>query len=700
MSEHTTDNNPLIDRSDAPRFEEIRPEHVEPAVKDLLAKLNVELETLEKSADAGRANDWESLVEPYANIGDRLELCWGVVGHLTGVRNTPELRASHEAMQPAIVEFATRLGQSRPLYDALERLRDRDPDGTLDVTQKRILDSLLLDARLSGVSLDGAERERFNAIQLEMAELGTRFGNNVLDATKAFALELTEEDEVAGLPASARALAAQSAREAGAKDADPDKGPWRITLDAPALIPFLEHSRRRDLREQLYRAYLTRAGSGESDNSPIIERILTLRGERARLLGFATHAETSLASKMAPDVASVEQLLGELRAASHDTAVAELNELADFARSHGSEDELAHWDVAYWAERMREQLYELSDEELRPYFPLPSVLEGLFALAARLFDIRIEAADGEVQVWHPDVRYFRVTTPEGEPVAAFYLDPYSRPAEKRGGAWMDECVGRSNSKGATPRLPVAYVICNQSAPVGDNPSLMTFSELRTIFHEFGHALQHMLTRVDHSLASGIRGVEWDAVELPSQFMENWCYHKETLLGLSRHVDSGEALPDELFDRIVKARNFRSASAMLRQIYFATLDLELHHRWGIEAGESVLELQRRVAADNTVLAPLAEDRFLCSFGHIFAGGYAAGYYSYKWAEVLSADAFAAFEDAGLDDTGVIAATGKRFRDTVLALGGSRPPMEVFEAFRGREPSSEALLRHSGLAPAGA
>ena len=356
-------------------------------------------------------------------------------------------------------------------------------------------------------------------------------------------------------------------------------------------------------------------------------------------------------------------------------------------------DDLRNWDVAFWAERLREQRYAYSDEQLRPYFPLPRVLDGLFALAERLFGVRVRAADGEAPVWHPDVRFFRVADEDGTPLAAFYLDPYSRPAEKRGGAWMDECVGR-----APGRLPIAYLICNQAPPVGDKPSCMTFDEVHTLFHEFGHGLQHMLTTVERPLAAGIRNVEWDAVELPSQFMENWCYHRETLLGLSSHVETGEALPDELFQKLCAARTFRAGSNMLRQLYFALLDLELHHTWTPDGGESPFDLQQRIAAHTTVIPPLPEDRFLCGFGHIFAGGYAAGYYSYKWAEVLSADAFGAFEDAGLGDPAAVASTGRRFRDTVLALGGSRHPMEVFRAFRGREPSTEALLRQSGLARA--
>jgi oligopeptidase A len=688
----TTDAaNPLVTSTAPPPFDAITAEHVVPGMRALLGELGAELERLEAAA----APTWDAVVEPITRITDRLSLAWGTVGHLMAVRNSDALRAAHATMQPEVVAFFILLGQSKPIYQALKAIQTGDVWATLDATQHRIVESLVRDAELGGVGLEGEAQARFNAIQTELAELSTRFSNNVLDATKAWALVLRTPEEVAGLPQSLLDLAAQAARQAGDEAATADAGPWRITLDAPSFVPFMQHGRRRDLRERLYRAYVTRASSGEHDNTPLLDRILRLRREHAALLGFGSFAELSLASKMAPGVAAVERLLEELREASWEAAVRDLEELRALAREAGAPEaeDFRHWDVAFWAERLREQRYAYSDEALRPYFPLPRVLDGLFALAERLFCVRVRPADGEAPVWHPDVRFFRVEDASGAPVAAFYLDPYSRPAEKRGGAWMDECVGR-----APGRLPIAYLICNQVPPVGDRPSCMTFDEVHTLFHEFGHGLQHMLTTVEQPLAAGIRNVEWDAVELPSQFMENWCYHRETLLGLSRHVDTGAPLPDEVFEKLVAARTFRAGSDMLRQLYFARLDLELHSRWTPDGNESVFDVQRRVAARTTVLPPLPEDRFLCGFTHIFAGGYAAGYYSYKWAEVLSADAFSAFEEAGRDDPRAVAATGRRFRDTVLALGGSRHPMEVFRTFRGREPSTAALLRHAGLARA--
>lgn len=684
--------NPLLDTSGPPRFAEILPEHVVPGMRALLAELGQALDALEASAEP----TWDGVIEPLERIGDRLARVWGTVGHLLAVRNSPALREAHEAVQPEVVAFSLRLGQSRPVYRALEALRASGEWPHLDAARRRIVESLLRDARLSGVGLEGAARERFNAIQAELAELGTRFMNNVIDATKAFALDLRSPEEVEGLPRSFLELAAQNAREAGMAEATAEAGPWRITLDLPSYVPFMQHARRRHLRERLYRAYIARAASGEHDNTPLLLRILRLRREQARLLGFSTYAELSLASKMAPSVEAVERLLEELRGAAWPAAERDLADLRALAREAGApeaETGLALWDIPFWAERLRERRYAYSEEDLRPYFPLPRVLDGLFALAHRLFGVIIRPADGQAPVWHPDVRFFRIYDETGDEIAAFYLDPYSRPAEKRGGAWMDECIGRAHG-----RRPIAYLVCNQTPPVGGKPSCMTFDEVSTLFHEFGHGLQHMLTTVEHGFASGIRNIEWDAVELPSQFMENWCYHRETLRGLSAHVDTGEPLPDALFERIRAARTFRAGSDMLRQIYFALLDLELHHGFDPEGTETPWDVQRRVARRTTLLQPLPEDRFLCSFTHLFAGGYAAGYYSYKWAEVLSADAFAAFEEAGLDDPQAIAETGRRYRHTILALGGSRPPMEVFTAFRGRPPSTEALLRHAGLLPA--
>jgi oligopeptidase A len=690
--------NPLTeDASRLPRFGDIRAEHVAPGIGALIEEVSEMLGNLEKA----RESTWEAVVHPIERIQDRLGFGWGIVEHLMGVKNSTPLRTAYDEAEPRVVAFFTRMGQSEAIYRALVAIRDGEGGRGLDAAQRRIVEKLIQEAELSGVALQGEARERFQKIRLELAELSTRFGNHLLDATKAFALELSSPGEIEGLPPSFLEMAAQAARAAGSPGATSAFGPWRITLDGPSYLGFMKHAVRRDLREALYRAHIGRASAGEVDNRPHIDAILRLRQEEAALLGFRTYAELSLSRKMAGAVPRAEALLEELREVSYGAAARELEELRTFMKSRGAveeADDIRHWDVPYWSERLREERFDYSEEELRSYFPMPRVLEGLFALARKLFGIEVVASDGEAPVWHEDVRFFRVRAQEGTELAAFYLDPYSRPEEKRGGAWMNELVGRTRlfARSTEPaRLPVAYLVCNGSPPVEGKPSLMTFREIETLFHEFGHALQHMLTRVDYGLASGIRNVEWDAVELPSQFMENWCYHRETLVGLSRHVDSGKPLPDELFARILASRTFQAGLLTLRQLNFGFLDLELHHRFLPGGSESPFDVQRRVALKTTVIPPLDEDRFLCSFSHIFQGGYAAGYYSYKWAEVLSADAFAAFEEAGLSEPASIAETGRRFRDTILSLGGSEPPMEIFRKFRGREPTTEALLRHSGL-----
>ena len=623
---------------------------------------------------------------PLQQLGERLRWSWGVVGHLLGVCNTPELREAHEQQQAAVVRFSSRLGQSQPIYNALEQLEAQA--GSLDRCQQRIVAQERLGMQLRGVGLSGEEQQRFNQLSEELSALSTRFSNNVLDATAAWELLLSKPEDVAGCPSSLLELLADAARQKGHDGATAAAGPWLLGLDHPRYGPFLRFADRRDLREQAYRAFISRADEGNKD---LVAEILKRRQEKAELLGYRNWAEVSLASKMAPSVASVEQLLEDLRAPAITAAQAELKDLTTLAGS-----DLEPWDLSYWAEKSRQQRFDLDSEALRPYFPLPQVLDGLFGLCQRLFGIRITAADGEAPLWHSDVRFFRVSdASSGAPLAAFYLDPYSRPGSKRGGAWMDECLGRQRRSNGALVLPVAYLICNQTPPVGDAPSLMSFDEVETLFHEFGHGLQHMLTTVEQPEAAGINGVEWDAVELPSQFMENWCYDGPTLDAIARHWQSGEPLPESERQKLLQARTFMAGSATLRQVHLALTDLRLHATWRADAGISPEDLRRQVAETTTVLPLLEEDALLCSFGHIFAGGYSAGYYSYKWAEVLSADAFAAFEDAGLDDEQAVQETGRRFRATVLSLGGSEAPADVFERFRGRSPSADALLRHSGL-----
>ena len=684
---------PLLVGQGLPAFDEITPDQVGEAIPALLSDLNESLSALEASFEQrlgeSDALRWDEVMDPLHRLGERLRWSWGVVSHLNGVCNTPALREAHQQQQGSVVQFGNRAGQSRPIYRALEALQANSSQ--LDATQRRILAAELRDMQLRGVGLEGQKKQAFNTASERLAELATAFGNHVLDATNGWSLSLSSEDELAGLPASLRQLLTQAATDAG-------ESGWRLGLDMPRVVPFLKYSQRRDLREKLYRAQVGRASSGELDNNPLIVQILELKLEQAQLLGYANWAEVSLAPKMAGSVFEVEGLLEDLRAAAYPVAQQEIAALAACAGRHGAAEaaELKPWDVSYWAEVLRQESFDLDSEALRPWFSLEQVLQGLFDLCQRLFDIRIVAADGEAPIWHGDVRFFRVIeASNGEPLAGFYLDPYSRPGSKRGGAWMDECLGRSRSAAGEPVLPVAYLICNQSPPVGDTPSLMTFDEVETLFHEFGHGLQHMLTTVERPQAAGINNVEWDAVELPSQFMENWCYDRATLMGMARHWQTGEPLPESDYQKLLAARTFMAGSATLRQVHFALTDLRLHSQWTPDGGESPDQLRRQIAASTTVIEPIAEDAFLCAFSHIFAGGYAAGYYSYKWAEVLSADAFSAFEEVGLEQEEEIMATGRRFRDTVLSLGGSRSPSEVFEAFRGRQPSSEALIRHSGL-----
>ncbi|MDA0832457.1 MAG: M3 family metallopeptidase [Planctomycetota bacterium] len=697
-------DNPLMVRSGLPPFDKIKPEHVVPAVTQVLADAEKQLAEIEQTAEP----TWAGLIDRLEALELPFEYAWGPVGHLFGVKNSNELREAYETVLSDVVSFWLKVKQNEKLYHCLKELRASKEWDTLNPTRKRIIEKRLLNAKLAGIGLTGDKRERFNAIAQELSKLSTSFSNHVLDATKSFELILNDVNDVEGMPESLRQLAAQSYNEAQSEDTDAsptprqkkkteataEKGPWRFTLDNPSFGPFMQHCRRSELREKMYRAFITRASTGELDNSPLITKILTLRQEEAELLGYQNYAEVSLATKMAGTVDKVQEMFETLRKASWTSGQKDLEEVTALARENGVTEKLMHWDVPFWAERLRESRYAYTDEQLRPYFPLPRVLEGLFGLVHKIFGITVTAADGEAPIWQKDVRYFRIADESGKPIAAFYLDPYSRPADKRGGAWMDDCLGRRRNEGDV-RLPVAHLVCNSTPPVGKKPSLMTFREVETLFHEFGHGLQHMLTTVDEPDAAGINGVEWDAVELPSQFMENWCYHRPTLMGMTAHVDTGEPLPDELFEKIVASRTYRAGTMMLRQLLFGMTDIELHTTYQPGGKESVFDVERRIAEKTSVLPVLEEDRFLCSFQHIFSGGYSAGYYSYKWAEVLSADAFEAFEEAGLDNEEAVKAMGRKFRDSILASGGSRHPLELFREFRGREPQPQALLRQYNL-----
>jgi oligopeptidase A len=705
-----------MQREGLPAFDALLPEHVVPGVEASLAEVGEAFDALE----AGAEPTWDGLIKPMEDIGRVFEYCWGPIGHLMAVKNSDDLRDAYMAAQPMVVQLGLRMSQSKPVYDALVALKDGDEWGKLDLAQQRIVESKIRDMKLSGVALQGDAKKRYLEIAERLSALSTEFSNHVLDATKAFELIITDSTDAEGWTTTLRAMASASYNEKMAdgmgvppvdqdregsddgRDAHPtseeastpEAGPWRITLAGPSFVAFMQHSRNRDQREQVYRAFVSRATQGDLDNGPLIVETLKLRKEKAGLLGYNTHAEISLATKMAGTVDRVQGMFDELTSASKPGMQQDLEDLRAFAQAQGEDRELMHWDIAFWAERMREQKFDYTDEELRPYFPLPRVMDGLFGICKKLFDVTFERNDEAAPKWHADVSFYNVVNEQGETIASFYFDPYSRPADKSGGAWVNGCVSRRVVDGKTIN-PVYHVICNGTNPADGKPSLMSFDEVITLFHEFGHALQGMLTEIDYADAAGLSGIEWDAVEICSQFMENWCYDKPTLTGMTQHVETGDALPDALFDKLMKARTYRAGSNLMRQMCLGVTDMTLHTTFDTEGEQTYIDAYRGVAQDYTPLPPLEEDNFLCAFGHIFAGGYSAGYYSYKWSEVLSADCFGAFEEAGLDDDGKVKELGQRFKDTFLKRGGGEHPMEVFKAFRGREPETAALLRHNGL-----
>lgn len=689
----TVETNPLLGNLGLPKFEIINAEHVEPAVTEMLTKADQQFAAIEANAEP----TWNGLIKPLESLERFISATWGPVTHLIGVKNSEALRTAYQNVMPKLVAFGLKMSQSESVYEQLTAMTKPEVFATLNSAQKRVIENRIKSAELSGLKLTGEKRKRFNEIQEKLSQLSTQFSNNVLDATKAFELVVTNKSDLEGIPANFVSMWAENykTRHPEATDVTDDTGPWSVTLDFASYEPFMRYCTNRKLRETLYKAFVTKASNGDFDNSEHIKQILTLRQEMAKLLGFNTYAELSVSSKMAETPDRVDALLSELAKASKPHALKEYNELNTFAKNLGLEGDVLNWDTVYYSEKLRKKNFDISDEELRPYFPLPKVLEGLFSLVNKIFGVTVKVATDHVEVWNKDIKYYDILNEKAEIIAGFYLDPYSRPADKRGGAWMDTCIDRGYENDKFFK-PVAYLVCNGTPPSADKPSLLSFREVETLFHEFGHGLQHMLTKIDESFAAGINGVEWDAVELPSQFMENWCYHKPTLLSLTEHVETKAVLPDELFEKIEKARTFQSALAMVRQLQFSMVDMELHHRYDPSSSDlSVFAINQKIAKDVVALQPIPEDRFLCAFSHIFAGGYAAGYYSYKWAEVLSADAFSKFEEAGLDNDDAIKTVGMQFRETVLALGGSEHPMAVFKAFRGRDPQTEALLRHSGL-----
>jgi oligopeptidase A len=682
--------NPLLDTTGIPKFEKILPEHIEPAVTQVLIESEKKLAEIESCLKPS----WTGLIEPLETLGIPFEYAWSPIGHLLGVKNSKELRDAHEKMLPKVVEFGLRLGQSRQIYEGLLALKEGPEWKKLSQEQKRVIDLKIRDAKLAGVGLSGNAKKRFNQISTELSKLGTTFSNNVLDSTKEYEMIISEKEETDGWPKNLKQQASQSynlAKET--KKSTSEEGPWRISLEAPLVIPFLRHSRNRYQREKLLKAYVSRASEGKVDNKPLINTILKLKLEKANILDFDNYAELSLASKMASDVDAVERMFTELFVASKPYQLREFAELEDIAKRNGFKGKLAQWDTAFWSERLKEEKFSFTDDELRPYFPMPKVLEGMFGLAEYLFGITISEADGEAPVWHKDVKYFTVYE-DGPKIASFYLDAYSRPVEKRGGAWMDNCLDKRVIDGEI-RLPVIYLNANGSPPIGDKPSLMSFGEVTTLFHEFGHGLQSMLTKITYPEVSGVNGIEWDAVETISQFMENWCYHEPTLRKISGHYETGESLSDALVQKLIDAKVYMAASGMMRQLEFGMTDMVLHSNYDPKGDVTPFEIHREISLKTNILEPMPENHFLCAFNHIFAGAYAAGYYSYKWAEVLSADLFSAFESVGLENIVEIQKMGKKLRESILACGGAVEPSEVFKEFMGREPSTEALLRHNNL-----
>ena len=675
-----TVNNPLLDFSGLPRFAEIKPEHVAPAIEKLLAECRELVAYLLLRTEAPT---WQNFVAPLEDAHERLSRAWGPVGHLNAVMNSTELREAYNSTLPVITQYYAELGQNLALFDKFKALRNSPEFEALSATRKKIIENELRDFRLGGAELSEDKKARYLEIQERQSELSSHFSDNLLDATNAYTLVIENRDELKGLPEDAL----QAAQEAAAAA---EKTGWLFTLKAPSYMPVMQFADNRALREKMYRAYATRAsefGKPDWDNSKLMEEIVQLRGEEARLLGYANYGELSLATKMAETPQQVGEFMRELASRARPFAEKDLAELREFAALELGLDELHSWDTTYASEKLREQRYAFSEQEVKQYFPEDAVLKGLFSLVETLYGLHIVASTAPV--WHESVHFFDIRNAQGMLIGQFYFDLYAR-SSKRGGAWMDDVITRRRVD-ALIQTPGAYRNCNSSAPVGGKPAVFTHDEVITLFHEFGHGLHHLLTEVEDLGVSGINGVEWDAVELPSQFMENYCWEWEVLCGMTRQVNTAETLPRALFDKMLAAKNFQSGLQALRQIEFALFDMLMHSDFEAGGAKTILQLLDEVRAEVAVLIPPEYNRFPHSFSHIFAGGYGAGYYSYKWAEVLSADAYSLFEEHGVLNPDV----GARFRAEILAVGGSRPAMQSFAAFRGREPSIDALLRHNGL-----
>jgi len=694
-------NNPLLCNSTLPQFSQIKPEHIEPAIDQLLANARA---VVNQHLEATSDYSWENLIEPIENAEDMLNKAWSPVSHMNSVISSDELREAYNACLPKLSEYSTEMGQNEKLFNAYRSIAESEAFTTLDQAQQKIINNALRDFRLSGVDLDAEKKQRYKEISQELSRLASKYEENLMDATNAWSKLIRDEEDLAGLPPSALAQARQAA------ESQQEEG-WLITLQFPSYIAVMTYADNRELRREHYEAFATRASdqgphAGRWDNSEIMEKTLALRHEKARLLGFNNYAELSLATKMANDTEEVTSFLEDLADRSWRQARKDLAELREFARQHYGVGDLQSWDLSYYSEKMRQHEYQLSQEAVKAYFPITRVFPGLFAIVEKLYGLQISEIH-DFDSWHPDVRFFQIQDQDGHLRGQFYTDLYAR-AKKRGGAWMDDCVGRKKS-GDHIQIPVAYLTCNFTPPIameggsaatgrepvppsGDEPALLTHDEVTTLFHEFGHGLHHLLTQVDHLGVSGINGVEWDAVELPSQFMENWCWEREALALISGHYQTGEALPDELFQKMLAAKNFQAGMIMVRQLEFSLFDFRIHRDYDPDKGGRIYETLEQVRRQVAVVEPPKFNRFAHSFSHIFAGGYAAGYYSYKWAEVLSSDAFSLFEEKGIFNR----EAGQAFMTNILEKGGSQDAMALFIQFRGRKPTIDALLRHNGIA----
>ncbi|NVJ59200.1 MAG: oligopeptidase A [Gammaproteobacteria bacterium] len=678
-------NNPLLSTYDLAPFSEIKPEYIEPAIKQTLEWAKSEIENLLKN---NTQFTWENLMQPIEALGNVLDKRWSPVSHINSVTNSDEIRNAYDACLPLLSEYSTWLGQNKVLFEAVQQLYNDRDKLNLDSTQEKILADELRDFRLAGVALPDDKKARYGEIQRRLSELSSKYEQNVLDATMSWEKHFVDASELSGLPESVLGLIEQNAKNAG-------KSGYLLNLEFPCYYGVISYADNRDLRQEVYRAYSTRASelsdSAKYDNLPIMNEILALRLELAQILGFSNYAELSIASKMAEAPKQILDFLSDLADKSKPQAQQELGDLKEFAKTQLNINDLQAWDVAYTSEKLKQHKYAVSQEELRPYFPVKQVQKGLFNITEQLFGVQVKEITDQVNKWHQDVQLFELQDSNGEQIARFYVDLFAR-SRKRGGAWMADYCSRFILPDGGQQKPVAFLTCNFNPPVGNKPALLTHDEVVTLFHEFGHGLHHMLTKVNYLSASGIHGVEWDAVELPSQFMENFCYEKEGLQVISGHYETGEPLPDDLRDKLQAAKNFQSAMMMVRQLEFSIFDLHIHSNDNPAKPVDIQTVLDTVRSNVAVITPPQWNRFQNSFSHIFAGGYSAGYYSYKWAEVLSADAFSKFEEDGIFSR----ESGEAFKQHILEKGGSQPAMELFKNFRGREPSIEPLLRHSGIA----